>query len=231
MQETDIVESHWSNWLASEDVLQAEVTKKYVDYYNQIQRLPDRFLARNTEQLHSQWLYNKYTEVVEDEPGIVEINNIQMPVDAYQNDIIGNMVLKLKLEPNQHITDASINGNLIPSYFEEEGFAFLYLPPLEKKRYTLLYTPGHSLMPVHVFNNGTYNVYSILKTGNQIHIKLKMYGRQTVNIQCIKPQYITPSNSGLIVESYTYLPDSGRLEIDLNAKNMQGTCGNLILQY
>jgi hypothetical protein len=231
MQGTDIIESHWANWLAADDILQPEVTAKFIDYYRHVQRFANRYLAKNTEQLHSQWLYRKYARIIETEPGIVEIDNTQMPDDAYRNDILGNLVLKLKLETNQHITDSNINGNLIPAYFEEEGFAFLYLPPLEKKKFRLQYCTGAAIMPLHVYNDGTFNVYGLSKTDSQILITLKMYGRQTVKVRCSKPETVISADNGLVVESYTFIPDQGMLHIVLHGTNMQGNRGVLKLQY
>lgn len=231
MQGTDIIESHWANWLSSDDVFQPEVTARFIDYYRIFQRLSNRYLAKNTEQLHSQWLYKKYTRIEETEPGIVEIDNTQMPDNAYRNDILGNMVLKLKLNIGQHVTDAAINGNLISSYFEDEGFAFLYLPPLEKKKYRLQYRTGAGSMPVYVFNDGTFNVYKLCKTDKQILITLKMYGRQTVKIKCNKPEKVISADKGLIVESYSFLSEQDMLQIILHGTDMQGSRGIIILQY
>jgi hypothetical protein len=132
---------------------------------------------------------------------------------------------------SHHVTDANINGNLIPAYFEEEGFAFLYLPPLEKKKYKLQYRTGTTLMPLHVYNDGTYNVYGLSKTESQITITLKMYGRQTVKIRCSKPEKVISAKDGLVLESYTFFPDEGMLHITINATNMQGTGGEIKLMY
>jgi hypothetical protein len=154
-----------------------------------------------------------------------------MPDEAYRNDILGNLVLKLKLDTNQHVTDANINGNLIPAYFEEEGFAFLYLPPLERKKFRLQYCTGAAIMPLHVYNDGTFNVYGLSKTDSQILITMKMYGRQTVKIRCRKPEKVISVNDGLVLESYTFLPDQGMLHIVLHGTNMQGNRGVLKLQY
>jgi len=230
-QGTDIIESHWANWLASDDILQPEVTAKFVNYYRQVQVLPGRYIAKNTEQLHSQWLYNKYAKVLETENGIVEIDNTQMPNEVYQNNILGNMVLKLKLEANQHLTKAFIDGEQIASYFEDAGYAFIYLPPLKKKKYRLRYLTGSALMPFYVFNDGTYNVYGLKTTVNQILIDIKMYGSQTIKIRCLKPQLIISDSDGLMIERFTFLSREKMLKIDLKAKNMQGTRGIIILQY
>ena len=231
MQGTDIIESHWANWLAADDFLQPEVTTKFIKYYRDVQQLTDRYIAKNTEQLHSQWLYRKYARVQEPGPGVVEIDNTLMPDDAYRNSLLGNLVLKLKLDPDQHVSEATLNGDIIPAYFEEAGFAFIYLPPLQKKNYRLNYRTGNGFMPVHVFNDGTYNVYGLSKTDNQILVTLKMYGRQTVKMRCGKPENVVSITSGLVVESFIYLPDEGMLQIIIKASNMQGTPGEIKLLY
>jgi hypothetical protein len=86
-------------------------------------------------------------------------------------------------------------------------------------------------MPIHVLNDGTYNVYKVNKTDNQILITLKMYGRQTVKIKCDKPKKVISSDDGLIVESYLFLPDQGFLEIIVLGINMQGSRGVIKLLY
>jgi len=154
-----------------------------------------------------------------------------MPEHAYRNNLLGNMVLKLKLNPDQHVSEATINGNLIPAYFEEEGFAFLYLPPLHRKKYQLQYCTGNGFMPLHVFNDGTYNVYGLTRSDDHTLVTLKMYGRQTVKIQCNKPEGVVSQTDGLVVENFDYLADTSRLLITVKAANMQGTSGEIRLQY
>ena len=231
MQGTDIIESHWANWLATDDFRQPEVTARFIHYYHEVQKIPDRYLAKNTEQLHSQWLYKKYAGITETSPGFIEIDNSLMPEHAYRNNLLGNMVLKLKLNPDQHVSEATINGNLIPAYFEEEGFAFLYLPPLHRKKYQLQYCTGNGFMPLHVFNDGTYNVYGLTRSDDHTLVTLKMYGRQTVKIQCNKPEGVVSQTDGLVVENFDYLADTSRLLITVKAANMQGTSGEIRLQY
>lgn len=86
-------------------------------------------------------------------------------------------------------------------------------------------------MPLHVYNDGTFNVYGLSKMDNQILITLKMYGRQTVKIRCSKPEMAISTDNGLVVESYTFIPDQGMLHIILQGTNMQGNRGVIKLQY
>ena len=231
MQGTDIVETHWPNWLAQDDFLQEEVTMEWINYYRKVQRIPGRYIAKNTEQLHSQWLYNKFTVVDEIQPGLVEIDNRQMPLEAYTNDLLGNMVLKIKLNEAQHIGAANINGNLLPAYFESEGFAFLYLPQLAQQKYNLEYTISSTKMTLYIFNDGTYNVYDLKQKENSILIDLKMYGSQYIKIKCPDPNAVYSLTTGLVIKDYQYNNADGILSLEIFAADMQGTRGEIELKY
>ena len=231
MQGTDIVETHWPNWLAQDDFLQDAVTKEWINYYRKVQQVPGRYIAKNTEQLHSQWLYNKYTVVDEIQPGVVEIDNRKMPEEAYKNDLLGNLVLKIQLNKDQHIAAANINGNLIPACFESEGFAFLYLPPLAQQNYTLLYSIAANEMPLYIFNDGTYNVYRLSNEGSSIFIDMKMYGCQLVKIKCSNPQAVNSLTKGLSVNGFSYDDLDAVLSVTIAAADIQGTKGTIEIKY
>jgi len=59
MQGTDIIESHWANWLAADDILQPEVTAKFIDYYRHIQRFSNDTLLK----IRSSCIHNGFTEI------------------------------------------------------------------------------------------------------------------------------------------------------------------------
>lgn len=63
-----------------------------------VQTRPDRYLAKNTEQLFSQWLYTRYTKVTETELGEVIIENTAMLGEVYENELLGNLVLAVVLK-------------------------------------------------------------------------------------------------------------------------------------
>jgi hypothetical protein len=161
----------------------------------------------------------------------VEIDNRKMPTEAYKNDLLGNMVFKIKLDKDQHIAAANINGNLIPSYFESEGFAFLYLPTLAQQKYTLQYSIAANEMPLYIFNDGTYNVYSLSKEGDSILIDMKMYGSQLVKIKCINPQAVISHTKGLSVIGFSYNSLDGLLNVTIAAADIQGTKGIIEIKY
>jgi hypothetical protein len=230
-QETDMIESHWPNWLAQDNFLQPEITKKWIDYYKSVQQMPDRYIAKNTEQFHSQWLYNKHTVLSEHAPGHVEIDNTAMPDKAYQFNILGNMVLKVKLESGEHVSEALLNGLPISCYFEEEGFGFLYLPPLKKDRYRLVYSIGKETLPMHIFNDSTYNVYDVYKADQQLSFQIKMYGTQTVKIKCPLPKKISADSKQLLITPFSYNHELSLLSIEIHGTDMQGSTGTIKIQF
>jgi hypothetical protein len=228
-QKTDIIESHWPNWLAQDDVLQPDVTAQWIGYYKSAQRMPDRYIAKNTEQLHAQWLYNKYTTVTEATPGTVEIDNTAMPEQAYTFNGLGNMVLKVKLTHGQHLTTAILDGRPLAVVYEDEGYGFLYLPPLDRKKYILQYSIGPDSLPVHIFHDGTYNVYDATVTIDSVAITLRVYGQQQVNVRCPKPVAVRVDAGALVIQNDRYDEGSGYLTLDVKAADMQGSTGTIIV--
>lgn len=221
-QETDIIESHWPNWLAQDDPLQPPVTAAWIQYYKNIQRRPDRYIAKNTAQLHAQWLYKKYTMVTEETPGQVTIDNTAMPDEAYYNQAIGNLVLKIALTPGQHIAEATLNGRPIAAYLEDEGYGFLYLPVLQQEQYTLHYAVGTNTMPVYILHDGTYNVYNLTVTPTHLQADLKVYGEQVIRIKCNKPSMVTTTDNALQIQQFVYDEVLGEAHITTQATDMQG---------
>jgi len=230
-QETDIIESHWSNWLAQDDFLQKQTNNNWIDYYKMVQATPDRYIAKNTEQFYSQWLYKKYTNVHEDKPGRVELDNSNMPSEYYKYNILGNMVLKVKLNVGEHVSKASLNNEPISCYYEDEGYGYIYLPVLKQENYVFNYELSEKKMPFVVYNDGTYNVYKIADTKKEKTIELRVYGFQEVKIYCPNPQRIESENSNLRIVKSDYNQESGMLSIALSANDIQGETGALKLLY
>ena len=230
-QKSDIIETHFPNWLAQDDFLQPQVTKKFTDYYKMVQKMPDRVVAKNTEQFYSQWLYKKYTKINETKPGQVEIDNTQMPDDPYTYDMLGNLTLKVRLDTGRHISSAAIDGEIVPAYFEDGGYGILYLPPLKQKKYVLTYSVGNEMMPVTVFDDGTYNCYQLQSSGNEIRADLKVYGTQTVKIKCKeKPKSVVSENASVQILKTDFDDKNNWTSVVLNAEDIQGNKTKLILQ-
>ncbi len=230
-QESDIIETHWSNWLAQDDFLQNETNQKFVDYYKMVQNTPDRYVAKNTEQFYAQWLYKKYTTIKENDQGLVDIDNTQMPDIVYNNNLLGNLVLKIKLDKNQHIYNAKLNNQDINVYFEEAGYGFLYLPVLKQKKYSLTYQLGKQKMTKMLLHNGTYNVYNLMFNRNETTLKLRVYGTQKITFIGInEPENIETDNNNLQIVSKEYLSNNKTLIITVSAKDIQGETATIFIK-
>jgi hypothetical protein len=230
-QVSDIIESHWSNWLAQDDFVQEQTTKEWIEYYQKVQSMNDRYIAKNTEQFYSQWLYKKYTTVKEDKIGKVEIDNTNMPQEYYDNNIIENMVLKVKLKEGEHVSDALLNNKPISCYFEEAGFGYIYLPMLSKEKYTLEYSVSDKNMEFFVQNKGTYNVYSVELSKKEKVVELRVYGTQDVQIKVDNPKEVLLDNKNMEIIKSDYDQDAQMLTVTVKALDIQGETGKLIMKF
>lgn len=230
-QESDIIESHWSNWLAQDDFLQEQTNQRWIDYYRMVQADSARYIAKNTQQFHAQWLYNKFTKVTENSIGKVLIDNTAMPDEAYKNGILGNMVLKVKLGEGEHVSQALLNNNSIACYFEDGGYGFIYLPVLEKLNYTLTYSVGNERMPQFVYNDGTFNVLHVKNSKSKTVINARVYGKQDIKIYCKKPKQVMSNNDNIKIEGKKYDELAKMLTLSVTARDFQGETGDIIVEF
>lgn len=226
-QGSDVIEAHWPNWLAQDDFLQPEVTKNWIAYYRSIQRMEDRYLAKNTEQLHSQWLYKKYT-VITEASGVVTIDNTSMPDEVYTRRHLSNLVLKVKLKEGHHVSSAQLDGKPVLIYFEDEGYGIVLLPPLEQRKYSFTYEVSGSQMPVCIWNDGTYNVYEATHTDDHIKFSVRVYGEQTIKIRNIS--FSKAESSGDVkILSTGYDTETRELRLHVKAGDMQGSNSEILV--
>jgi len=228
-QGSNMVETHFPNWLAQDQFLQKSVNQNFIDYYRKVQRQSNRYVAKNSEQFYSQWLYNKYAEVKISGDGKVIINNCNMPDEVYEHDLLKNMVLKIDLEKGEHVQEASINGESIVAYYEEQGYGFIYLPPLEQNEYRVNYETGSKVEMPHVYNDGTYNVYQFNHhKGEGTEIKVRIYGDQNLkirNVEDYQVNQISSTNKDLKINDINYSKQRDELILSLDAHDIQGETG------
>lgn len=229
---TEVIETHFPNLLAQDDFLQDELNQKWIEFYTEVQRHSDYYVAKNTEQFYSQWLYRRYSKVTESNVGVVVIDNSQMPNIVYERDMLGNMVITVPLNENEHISEMTINGQPVAAYFEDEGYGFIYLPPLEQMEYILRYTKGKSIPEGIIWNDGTYNVYTIKESRNRTEIYLEMYGTQTVKLLNSRPvKAVRSDNPRLTVVSFDYDRVDGMMQIEVSGHDFQGEDGTIVVEY
>ena len=231
MQPTDIVETHWANWLASDDFLQPAVSESWVDYYRDVYQQKDRYPARNTAQLHAQWLYKRYTVVRQVSEGVLAIDNSAMPFEAYDSDVVGNLVLQFVLQPGEHLSSITLDDGPVAGFFEREGHCYVYLPVLGRRRYTLRYAYGADHPSFGVSIEGTYNVLEVKATEQQTTLSVKMYGRQDVTIYCQRPSQVRSDQESLRVEKITYEEHTRMLTVTLRAMDYQGVAGMILITW
>lgn len=230
-QTTDYIETHWPNLLAINNEDQSKVTQMWVEYYQKIQASNDRYFSKNTSQHHAQWLYKKHTVIEELSLGNVSIDNSAMPDEAYSFFLFpGNLVLKIKLPVGKHLSSASIDGSSIPAYFEDQGYAFLYLPCLQQAQYTLTYELGEKTIQDIVWHDGTSNIYEVIKGDRELKFELCLYGSQTIKIRS--------SNTPISIESINpdiqiidWYQKNGLLHINMKAHDIQGEIGSVRIHY
>lgn len=229
-QPTDYIETHWPNLLAQDDFLQADVTAKWTAYYQGVQRSKDRYCAKNTAQMHSQWLYNQYVILTELGPGQLEVDNRRMPEEVYEGNFPANMVLKIALEAGQHVSEVRLNGVRIPAYYEDQGYGFLYLPRLLREKYVLEYELGAQPVQGVVWHDGTANIFEVNQTENKIKIDLCLYGTQKIRfISDAMPEVVISNNPGMRVLDWRI--EDGWLSMQLTAHDLQGEIGSIKMIY
>ena len=230
-QESDIIETHWSNWLAQDDFLQEETNKKWTNYFSMVQQQRDRYLAKNTEQFYSQWLYKKYTTIKEKTVGQVAIDNTGMPPEIYDYKLLSTLVLKVKLAEGQHISKAMINGKAIASYYENAGFGFIELPPLKAKKYQLNYEISKETLAVYIHHLGTSIIYHTMNRPHSFEFKTRIYGKQIIEIHGLeKPEDIYIDNNDVKLIHSDYQTDNKVLQLEVQAHDIQGETASFIVK-
>lgn len=221
--QTEFMTSHWTNFVDVDPANNHEAGDKWIAWFNKVKDDPNRYTAKNTAQLHSQFLYRKFSQISLT-GNTVLIDNRKMPDWAYKLDLLGNLLLKHKLKDGEHISSASLNGGNIACYYEERGFAYIVLPELGKRQYTLTFTTGTSDMLTYVLNEGTYNVEKFQSSADNASVELEMYGTQKVKVKLLfKPHEVTSDNINLEIEGWRY--EAPFINMLIHGQNIQGERG------
>ena len=225
---TEFMTSHWTNFVDLDPARNHEAGDKWIAWFNKVKDDPNRYTAKNTTQLHSQFLYRRFSEV-STTGNTVLIDNSSMPDWAYELDLLGNLLFKHRLRDGEHVSSASVNGQDIACYYEERGFAYVVLPRLEKKKYTLNILTGTSDMPTYVWNDGTYNVEAFKGGTEDAVVALEMYGTQHVKVKLrFAPHDVSSNNDDLEVKNWRY--DAPFLSMLVRGRNIQGQRGVITIR-
>ncbi|MHC4070414.1 MAG: hypothetical protein ACYSWW_00125 [Planctomycetota bacterium] len=226
--ETEFMTSHWTNFVDLDPVKNHQAGDKWITWFNKVKDDPNRYTAKNTTQLHSQFLYRKFSQISVTGNKII-INNSRMPDWAYELDLLGNLVLKHKLQDGEHISSASLNGGDIACYCEERGFAYLVLPRLEKRQYSLIFATGKLGMSTYVLNDGTYNVKEFRRDTESASVRLEMYGTQEVKTKLLfEPHEVISDNADLEIGRWRY--EAPFINMLIRGENIQGETGTVTIK-
>jgi hypothetical protein len=135
----------------------------------------------------------------------------------------------MTLQDGEHISSASVNGRDIACYHEERGFAYILLPRLERRQYTLTVTTGTSEMPAYVWNDGTYNVEEFQSGTDNTAVRLEMYGTQRMKVKLrFAPREVTSNNIDLEIRQWRY--EAPFLSMLIRGRNIQGQRGVIAIE-
>ncbi|UCC22011.1 MAG: hypothetical protein JSW23_09425 [Planctomycetota bacterium] len=222
--------SHWANFIEDEPADNHIAADKWIAWFNMIKDAPDRYLPKNTVQAFSQYLYQSYANITIDANG-VEIDNSGMPGWAYELDLVGNLVLKVALDANTHVSSATVNGDNIACYYEDRGYGYIILPAMGKSSYTLSCSVGSSEMANFVLNDGSYNVNKFETWSDAARVSVQMYGTQDVSVKLdiFEPLEVLSNTESLVVNSVQWDEPNSTLVVNVTATDNQGVEGDLIV--
>ena len=140
------------------------------------------------------------------------------------------MVLKIKLKAGEHLSKASLNNEPIAAYFEDQGYGFLYLPPLLQKNYVLKLELGDRIISNVVWHDTTSNILEIQHKEAETKIDICWYGDQKLTLMTSKePIELESNNPGIKIKGWT--PEEDRIIIRLIAHDIQGETGSIKIKY
>jgi|GEM_PF-1022758 len=227
---TTSVMTHFTNFYAEKPEDNRAIADEWISWFDNIKKTPDRYIPKNNAQLNSQWLYCKYADISKGEGNSIEIDTSKMPVEAYDYDLIGNLVFKIPLSHNQHISEANIDGNQIVGYYEDRGFGYIILPVLNRSTHTLQYRIGDSYPETYLLNDGTYNVFSFYSAKDRVDLEVEMYGTQDLKIRTLfEPSNISSTNTDVKVQSYDFDSEESMLTVRMSASDVQGDQTELMI--
>lgn len=224
-------EAHFPN-LWNTEVTSRDGFDRWVAYLSGLNDAPDRFLAANTIEASSQWLYRNFAQLIPVDKQTVIIDTTSIPDDAYSYELISTLVLKVPLKLGKHVSSAEVDhGAKVFGYKEDEyGYGYLLIGNGSNTmgrlspdtQYTVSITLGPDFMESYLdMYKKTFNVYAFDAAESQISVGIKMYGTQEIVIRTPRiPKTLLSDNRNLKILEATY--DAPFLRILAKGKDIQG---------
>ena len=202
-------------------------TDHFAKYLYSINRYPARMLARNTEQVYSQWLYRNFAKITQ-KGNSFSIDCTQIPREAYDNNILSNITLKIYLGKRE-IETVTGEAELLGYHKDRYGRGYITLGDssanmgrLHRKIYNFTYKTGRTAPSFYL---DTDRSFFSLYGAKDNRISLKVYGTETVRIKTEK-QHAETRGAKLLDSQYT----DGFLCLTLRAKSMLGDTTEILLK-
>ncbi|MFC1586127.1 hypothetical protein ACFL5V_11305 [Fibrobacterota bacterium] len=222
---TPMMTSHWANFVEPDPADNQTATNRWITWYNRVKDASDRYAAKNTVQLYSQFLYYTYADVSINS-GTVSIDNTGMPGWAYDQEKVGNVLFKHPLDNGEHISSVDFSGGNISAYYEDRGYGYIVLPMLDRENYSFSYSVGSSEMETYVMlDDGTYNVEAFETwDSDSARVTVEMYGTQNVMVKLtFEPQEVESASDDLTLVDWSYAEPV--LTMRVRAADVQGSTG------
>lgn len=208
------IETHFNNLWGIENIW-----KRFLETVNMF---PTRMLAKNTENVFSQYVYRKFVKI---QNGYIDFTSV--PKEFYDKNIVSNIVLKIFLGPFEI---SEVNSELSPCgyYKDKYGYGYLTLADINNPmgrcegKYKFSFKIG--IKPLgNIADNSmdTYCLYGREENSDTLKFRLKVYRKQTLIIKTKKKiTNITSSNEKVKMDNFSFGKDY--VKIDLNAVSMKG---------
>lgn len=207
------IETHFNNLWGVE-----EYWKKYLSLIN---LFPTRMIAKNTENVFSQWVYRKYVKISK---GYIDFSSV--PQEFYDKNIVSNLVLKTFVGPFHLKVKSELS---VCGYYKDKyGYAYVTLADMNEPmgRGVGKYKLSCKLTtkkPYDIPDNSrdTYCLYGGEECENCLKIRLKIYRRQSITIPT-KREILKVESSNPKVQILGYDFGKDYVKIDLQGVSMIG---------
>ena len=207
------IETHFNNLWGVE-----EYWKKYLSLIN---LFPTRMIAKNTENVFSQWVYRKYVKISK---GYIDFSSV--PQEFYDKNIVSNLVLKTFVGPFHLKVKSELS---VCGYYKDKyGYAYVTLADMNepmgrgvgKYKFSCKLT---TKKPYDIPDNSrdTYCLYGGEECENCLKIRLKIYRRQSITIPT-KREIIKVESSNPKVQILGYDFGKDYVKIYLSGVSMIG---------
>lgn len=222
---TAICGVHWPNLLADDPKDNGQAVALWADYLGQMNRTDGLFLAANTAETFSQWVYSSYATLREHEGRYLLDASTAPPGAAPYAEC---PIVKVKLPLDQHVSKIVSHDCRPAAYWERDGFGFVSLQLDQGPRAAFEIQFGPDALRQAVQRDGTFDVLGLDVDEREVRAKVRVYGQQTLSVAVpFAPGSAETDCVDLTVAGMDYDPGSGVARVQLSGWDIHGEVGTL----